>query len=93
MEIKKIWSKLNESLTKEERVYFNAWVLEMKNNVDIACACVRLMPGAIGKEVAAVERLKIDIEQIPSLRHWDDLSAEEKNELVSQLRNALKKRQ
>jgi len=79
-----IWSKLNASLTPEQREIFNEWRKEIQRNADIVTVCVRQRPSALGVQIAAAERLKLDVNLIPALRNFKvDLTAKEQEELLS----------
>lgn len=82
-EMNEIWSKLNASLTAEQREVFNEWRKEIQRNADIVTICVRQRPGALGVQIAAAERLKFDINLIPAFRSFKaDLTAAEQERLL-----------
>jgi len=78
-----IWSKLNASLTPEQREVFNEWRKEIQRNADIVTVYVRRRPSALGVQIAAAERLKLDVTLIPAFRNFKaDLTAEEQEKLL-----------
>lgn len=78
-----IWSKLNALLTPEQREVFNEWRKEIQRNADIVTVCVRQRPSALGVQIAAAERLKLDVNLIPVFRNFKaDLTAEEQEKLL-----------
>ncbi len=82
-EMNVIWSKLNASLTPEQREVFNEWRKEIQRNADVVTVCVRQRPSVLGVQIAAAERLKFDINLIPAFRNFKaDLTAEEQEKLL-----------